>query len=201
MAEPDSIDRHIAHWSRELPDLDPELEGIVTRMQKLVARLRRTKEASLAAHGLKEWEYDVLHHLRAVGPPYQVAPSLLAEWLGTHPATLTSRLDRLEQAGHITRVHDPADRRRLLVALTGAGQERWQAAMGELGRTELELLGVLDPHDRTALAGLLRRVTSAVEADGPPLVRDWPGSERAGQAGGGTSGGGGTSRDGMSGRE
>jgi DNA-binding MarR family transcriptional regulator len=93
----------------------------------------------------------------------------------------------LEQAGHITRVHDPADRRRLLVALTAAGQERWQAAMGELGRAELELLGGLDRHDRTVLAELLRRVTNAVEAGGPPLVRDWPGPERAGQAGG-TSG-------------
>ncbi|MEU9845803.1 hypothetical protein AB0C69_42160 [Actinomadura sp. NPDC048032] len=29
----DSIDRHIAHWTSELPDLDPHIEGAVTRMQ------------------------------------------------------------------------------------------------------------------------------------------------------------------------
>ncbi|WP_222720379.1 MarR family winged helix-turn-helix transcriptional regulator [Actinomadura sp. HBU206391] len=173
---PDSIDRHIAHWAEELPDLDPQIEGIVTRMQKLVSHLRRNRENGLAAHGLKEWEYAILHYVRATGPPYQAAPSLLAEWLGTHPATLTSRLDRMEQAGYVTRVHDPADRRRLLVALTDSGHALWQAAIGEQDRAEQELLGVLGRQDRAVLDELLRRVANALEAEGPPLMPDWPGA-------------------------
>jgi DNA-binding MarR family transcriptional regulator len=180
MAKPDSVDRHIAYWARELPDLDPEIEGIVTRMQRLVLHLRRGKEAALAAHGLKEWEYAILHYLRATGPPYEVAPSLLAEWLDTHPATLTSRLDRMEQAGYVTRVHDPGDRRRLLVALTDTGHALWQDAMGRQDRTEHDLLGVLGPRDRELLADLLRRVVNDVEAEGPPLMPDWPATKPAG---------------------
>ena len=170
----DSIDRHIAHWARELPGLDPEIEGIITRMQRLVAYLHRAKEAALARHGLKEWEYAILHRLRAAGPPYQVAPTLLAEWLETHPATLTSRLDRMERAGHVTRVHDPADRRRLLVALTDSGHALWQAAMGRQDLTERELLADLGPRDRELLGDLLRRIVLSVESDGAPLMRDWP---------------------------
>ncbi|MBC6457409.1 MarR family transcriptional regulator [Actinomadura sp. HBU206391] len=145
-------------------------------MQKLVSHLRRNRENGLAAHGLKEWEYAILHYVRATGPPYQAAPSLLAEWLGTHPATLTSRLDRMEQAGYVTRVHDPADRRRLLVALTDSGHALWQAAIGEQDRAEQELLGVLGRQDRAVLDELLRRVANALEAEGPPLMPDWPGA-------------------------
>ncbi|MEV7007769.1 MarR family transcriptional regulator [Streptosporangium sp. NPDC051022] len=174
MPEPDSIDRHIAYWSRELSDLDPQLEGIVTRMQMLVRLLKRNKDAWLAKGGLKPWEYDVLHHLVAAGPPYRVAPSLLAEWLDTHPATLTNRLDRLEETGYIHREHDPADRRRLLVALTAAGRAVWQERMDEGDRVEQALLGPLTPAERELLDGLLRRLVGEAEAEGGPLMPDWP---------------------------
>ncbi|MGS2643699.1 MarR family transcriptional regulator [Streptosporangium sp. LJ11] len=174
MPEPDSIDRHIAHWSRELSDLDPQVEGIITRMQALVRLLKRSKDAWLSEGGLKPWEFDVLHHLVAAGPPYRVTPSVLAGWLDTHPATLTNRLDRLEQAGYVDRVHDPGDRRRLLVALTPAGRAVWQERMDQGDLSERELLGPLDPGEREVLDDLLRRMVRNAERDGPPLMPDWP---------------------------
>ncbi|GAT66719.1 marR family transcriptional regulator [Planomonospora sphaerica] len=174
MAEPDSIDRHIAHWSRELPDLDPRTEGIITRLQMLVRRMKRDKESGLLGTGLKYWEFEVLHRLVAAGAPYRVAPTALAEWLDTHPATMTSRLDRLEQAGYIAREHDPGDRRRLLVTLTGLGRERWEAVMDRRGETEDRMLAVLDDGEQEALAALLRKLVAGIEADGPPLMPDWP---------------------------
>ncbi|WP_271218130.1 MarR family winged helix-turn-helix transcriptional regulator [Streptosporangium carneum] len=173
MSEPDSIDRHIAHWSRELSDLDPQLEGIVTRMQMLVRLLKRKKDIWLAEGGLKPWEFDVLHHLVAAGPPYRVSPTLLAEQLDTHPATLTNRLDRIEEAGYIRREHDPSDRRRLLVALTSAGRAVWQERMDEGDRTERALLGTLTSEERELLDDLLRRLVQGAEAEGPPLMPDW----------------------------
>ena len=84
MAEHDSIDRHIAYWSPGLPDMDPRLEGVVTRMQMLVRHLGRRKEAALAAQGLKQWEYEILWWLRAAGEPYRLTPTTLAEALDTH---------------------------------------------------------------------------------------------------------------------
>ncbi|WP_440071742.1 MarR family winged helix-turn-helix transcriptional regulator [Streptosporangium sp. OZ121] len=174
MPEPDSIDRHIAHWSRELSDLDPQVEGIITRMQALARLLKRNKDAWLSEGGLKPWEFNVLHHLVAVGPPYRATPSQLAGWLDTHPATLTNRLDRLEQAGYVDRVHDPGDRRRLLVALTPAGRAVWQERMDQGDLSERELLGPLDPGEREVLDDLLRRMVRNAERDGPPLMPDWP---------------------------
>ncbi|MFB9673866.1 MarR family winged helix-turn-helix transcriptional regulator [Streptosporangium vulgare] len=195
MPEPDSIDRHIAHWSRELSDLDPQVEGIITRMQMLVRLLRRNKEAWLTAGGLKPWEFDVLHHLVAAGPPYRVPPSLLAGWLDTHPATLTNRLDRLEQAGYVDRVHDPGDRRRLLVALTPAGRAVWQERMDLGDLSEREVLSPLDPGEREVLDGLLRRMVRNAERDGPPLMPDWPsgpGADPVARPGSATGAGSGT---------
>ncbi|MGJ6966539.1 MarR family winged helix-turn-helix transcriptional regulator [Streptosporangium sp. G11] len=210
MPEPDSIDRHIAHWSRELSDLDPQIEGIVTRMQMLVRLLKRNRDAWLTAGGLKTWEFEVLHHLVAAGPPYRATPSLLAGWLDTHPATLTNRLDRLEQAGYVDRVHDPGDRRRLLVALTPAGRTVWQERMDQGDLSERALLGPLGPGDREVLDELLRRMVLAVERDGPPLMPDWPsasaldsasGSDSASDAGPGAGSGSGSASDAGSGSD
>ncbi|MBB2912100.1 DNA-binding MarR family transcriptional regulator [Streptosporangium becharense] len=173
MAEPDSIDRHIAHWSRELSDLDPQAEGIITRMQMLMRLLKRKEEAWLTASGFKPWEYKVIHYLVAAGPPYRATPSRLAEWLDTHPATMTNRLDRLERAGYIERAHDPGDRRRLLVALTDAGRAVWEERMAEGDRSERALLSALDAGELELLDGLLRRMVRAAEADGTPLMPDW----------------------------
>jgi len=168
--ERDSIDRHIAFWARELPALDPDVEGAITRMQRLVRHLQQRKEAGLAAHGLKGWEYGILWQLRAIGPPYQAMPTLLAERLDTHPATLTSRLERMEQAGYVSRMHDPADRRRLLVALTQKGHQAWESTIGEQAEAEHGLLAVLTKTERGQLADLLRKVVRAAEAGGPPLM-------------------------------
>lgn len=170
MAEHDSIDRHIAHWAPELPGLDPQLEGVVTRMQMLVRHLGRRKEAALAAQGLKSWEYEVLWWLRAAGEPYRLTPTTLAEALDTHPATLTNRLDRLERDGYVTRAPDPGDRRRLLVALTDKGLRAWESAIEEQARTEEALLAPLSSAERDTVIELLRRVVLAAEEDGPPLM-------------------------------
>lgn len=166
----DSIDRHIAYWSRELADLDPDLEGAITRMQTLVAFLRRRREAALKARRLKGWEYDVLWRLRSTGPPYQATPTWLAQALDTHPATLTSRLDRLEESGYLTRAHDPSDRRRLLVSLTDKGHAAWEGTIGDQAAAEHALLAPLTGDERAQLSALLRKVAAAVEAEGPPLM-------------------------------
>ncbi|MCW2917864.1 MAG: transcriptional regulator, MarR family [Actinomycetia bacterium] len=172
--QPDSVDRHVAHWLPRLPHLDPVIEGIVTRMSVLTRYLKSHRRADLAERGLKQWEYDVLHYLGAVGPPHRVAPSLLAEWLDMHPATLTSRLDRMEEAGYITRVHDPADRRRLLVAQTEKGHSVWRSAMNAVSGEEHAMVAVLSESERELLTGLLRRMVHAVEDDAKPLLPDWP---------------------------
>jgi DNA-binding MarR family transcriptional regulator len=62
----------------------------------------------------------ILHWIR-VNSPY---PSVIARRLGVTPTAITGQVTRLEQLGYLTREIDPADRRRIILALTAKGQQR-----------------------------------------------------------------------------
>ncbi|WP_413752088.1 MarR family transcriptional regulator [Streptomyces sp. R-74717] len=172
MADSDSIDRHITRWRAEVPQLDPAVEGVATRMQMLVRHLQGRKEKSLAQRGLKGWEYEILWQLRAAGTPYRMTPTRLAAALHVHPATLTNRLDRLAEAGHITREHASGDRRSLLVTLTDKGRAAWSTTIGDQAAAEHALLAPLSDIECDQLAALLRKITLGAEAGGAPLMPD-----------------------------
>ena len=52
----------------------------------------------------------------------------LANRLGIRSASATTLVDRLEQAGHVARIRDTTDRRRVTVAPTPAAQDATYAA-------------------------------------------------------------------------
>src|SRR5918992_1103818 len=59
--ERDAVDARVALWKRELPELDPAVEGIVERIQCLVKRLpdpsdRRGVLVELTPRGRKVWD-------------------------------------------------------------------------------------------------------------------------------------------------
>ncbi len=160
----DSVDRHVEQWLPELPDLDPLVEGIVTRMQYIVRYLRAHKERVFREHGLQMWEWELLRALRRNGEPYRAAPTALAEETGVPATTMTSRLGRMEERGFVVRVHDPADRRRLLVELTAAGHAAWEEMMSGQDLVEKDLMATLGPDEQDRLADLLRSLMLHVDA-------------------------------------
>jgi DNA-binding MarR family transcriptional regulator len=162
--ERDSVDRHVERWLPELPDLDPRVEGIVTRMQYIVRYLRTNKEQVLKKYDLQMWEWELLRALRQDGAPYRATPTALAEQTGVPATTMTSRLGRLEARGFVGRVHDPDDRRRLLVELAPAGHAAWEGLMSDLDRCEKDLFAVLDADEQDRLADLLRPLMLHVDA-------------------------------------
>jgi DNA-binding MarR family transcriptional regulator len=161
----DSVDEHIARWSQVLPDLDPDVEGAVTRMQFLVRHLRRTKQETLAAHDLQNFEYETLHALAGRGEPYQAGPSELATELKMSPAAMTGRLDTLEQRGYLRRQPSTTDRRKVVVQLSESGHRAWQETIGSMGHEEDRILGTLTRAERRQLADLLRRMLLMVERE------------------------------------
>jgi DNA-binding MarR family transcriptional regulator len=162
--ERDSVDLHVERWLPELPDLDPRVEAIVTRMYYIVRYLRRDRERLLKELGLQLWEWELLHALRFAGEPYRVTPTTLADQTGVPATTMTSRLGRLEERGFVRRVHDPDDRRRLLVELTRDGHATWDETMDGLDRTEKELFASMKADDQELLADLLRPLMLHVDA-------------------------------------
>jgi len=162
----DLVDEHIEMWSRELPDLDPRVEGIVVRLQALDRHLRRELERALATQSLKMWEFKTLHILRRGGPPYRATATELAAALDLSPAAMTKRLDNLEQDGYLRRSHDDADRRRVLITLTEAGLRAWEDTISLQDRVERRLVDVLRPAEQDQLVSLLRRLLLSAQGRG-----------------------------------
>ncbi len=100
----------------------------------------------------------MLATLRRAGPPYRLRPSEFTGALMLTSSGTTKRLDRLEQAGLISRGPDPEDRRGILITLTPAGLERLDAATEAHLDNERRLLEELTEADRRRLADLLRKL-------------------------------------------
>ena len=160
----DEVDRIVAAWQRERPDLDVSPLEVLSRLSRLARYLDRARRAAFAEHGLEPWDFDVLSALRRAGAPYQLSPGQLATQTLVTSGTMTNRVDRLAGQGLVERYPDPGDRRGVQVRLTGAGRERVDGAMADLVRREHDLLADLAPDDRDALAATLRRLVAPFDA-------------------------------------
>jgi DNA-binding MarR family transcriptional regulator len=168
LMERDSVDRVIDRWVPVLPNLDPVVQGAITRMQKLVKHLSRVRQVSLARYDLQPFEYETLHTLAGLGAPYRAGPSELAEATKTSPATMTGRVDALAERGFVRRLPSPTDRRKVVVELTDAGYRAWRGAIDGIGDEETRLMGALSPDKQRDLADLLRAMLLVAEASPPP---------------------------------
>nr|WP_298101247.1 MarR family transcriptional regulator [uncultured Shinella sp.] len=159
----DHVDRILAQWNRERPDLDVEPMGLLGRVARLRTHLAREIEKALAAHGLNSASFDVLATLRRSGPPYRLSPGDLIATTMVSSGTMTNRLDQLEKAGLIERSHNPDDRRGVIIALTPKGLALVDAAVTDHVENQHKLLDGLDAQERAALDGLLRKFLGAFE--------------------------------------
>src|SRR6266576_501559 len=110
----------------------------------LILRLARATgyrlAEALAALDMRNHEFTVLHHLQQAGP---LSQQELGSALRINPSNLVGLLDALEGDGLIVRPRDPADRRRHVVELTGAGQRRLTHAKRAVEAAEQDLLAPL----------------------------------------------------------
>lgn len=152
----DEVDRIVAAWRRERPDLDVAPLEVLSRVSRLARHLDRARRAAFARHGLEPWEFDVLSALRRAGDPYQLSPGKLMTQTLVTSGTMTNRIDRLVSKGCVERHPAPSDRRGVLVRLTPAGRNLVDAALADLLKRERELLAGLGDADSARLADLLR---------------------------------------------
>ena len=152
----DEVDRIVAAWRRERPDLDVSPLEVLSRVSRLARHLDRARRAAFADHGLEPWEFDVLSALRRAGPPYQLSPGQLGTQTLVTSGTVTNRIDRLAGREWVERRPDPTDRRGVLVTLTPSGRDLVDAALADLLERERALLAGLPERDASTLADLLR---------------------------------------------
>ena len=156
MNDKDEVDRLIAAWQKERPDLDFSPLAVLSRITRISKHLDIARRNAFAE--LETWGFDVLASLRRVGDPYQLSPVQLIQETMVTSGTMTNRLDRLEELGLITRTQDPSDGRGSLVTLTKAGAKAVDSAMEDLLSRERELLKMLNKGEQSELAALLREL-------------------------------------------
>lgn len=160
----DSVDHHVDRWASywaDRPEFRPDVEGAVTRMQAVVREVRRRNAAHFTDPGFTYEDYNTLHALLVQPFPTEATPAQLAEATHVTRAAMTSRLDRLVEAGLVSRSVDPLDRRRVLVRPTPAGRDAWETHVHAGMVLEAEILDALSPDEIDQLNSLLRKVLVA----------------------------------------
>ncbi|RUR84249.1 MarR family winged helix-turn-helix transcriptional regulator [Chlorogloeopsis fritschii PCC 9212] len=161
--KPDPVDKILAQWRRERPDLDVSPMGIIGRMGRLAKHLERAIQETFSEFDLTVGEFDVLAALRRSGQPYQLSPTELFNTLMVSSGTMTHRIDRLEQAELVRRIPDPRDRRGILIELTDKGFDLIEKAVEAHVVNEHRILSVLAESERETFTQLLRKLLVSFE--------------------------------------
>jgi len=164
----DHIDRFLERLaSLGHPDIDLEVEAIVDRIGGINRRIKKGMEVTLSEYGLTLPDWQVLSTLRLSRQNLRSSPGDLADDLELSSGAMTSRLDRLEQAGLVRRLPDPEDRRGVVVELTPEGLQAWDQAASIQARKEAFFASALTKAEQERLNALLRKLMLAFEAAEP----------------------------------
>lgn len=161
--EPDPVDKILAQWRQERPDLDVSPMGIIGRVTRLAKHLEQAIQETFSEFGLTVGEFDVLATLRRSGRPYQLSPTELFNTLMVSSGTMTHRIDRLERAELVQRIPDLSDRRGTQIQLTDKGFDVIEKAVEAHVVNEHRVLSSLDATEREVLTPLLRKLLMSFE--------------------------------------
>ena len=129
-------------------DVSHELESISKRMR-----------ASVGVTGPQRLVLRLVAHYE------RPSPGELARALRVHPSSLTGVLRRLERAGLIRRVPDPADGRRAIVSLTAKGQRLNDRQEGTAESAVRRALKALGPSRTTTARTVLRKLADELAVE------------------------------------
>jgi DNA-binding MarR family transcriptional regulator len=163
----DHVDRVIAQWAREDPELDLSCLAVIARLGRVRAYVDRGLDDLFGRYGLTRQSWDVLACLRRAGEPYRLTPTELNQAVMRTSGAITHTVHALQYAGLVSRVGNPGDKRSMLVELTAAGRD----LLREVGPLHLDnerrMLAALAPEEQTTLASLLRTLLLAFERENP----------------------------------
>ncbi len=159
----DRVDMTLKRWAHERDDLDTSAKAIVGRVIRFQAVILEHISKTFKKFKINPGEYAVLCNLRTHGHPYQMTPKQIIQSMLLTSGGMSNLLARMEKKQLITRISDTDDRRRVFVVLTQKGKEIIDGAMAAHVKTELELVNILEHHERTQLEALLKRLLTHLD--------------------------------------
>jgi DNA-binding MarR family transcriptional regulator len=127
---------------------DRVAEDILLALRRIMRNMDIASRQLISERGLTTPQLICLQNLQEQGP---LTTGMLAEAVALSPATVTGILDRMERRGLITRERRPEDKRRVLVAVTAAGQAAAEAAPSCLAQRLAESLERLPEDERAEI--------------------------------------------------
>lgn len=124
-------------------------------------RLLAAVDRALRHHHISRAGREALAVLEGAGQP--LSPTTLAQRLIVTTASVTSLLDTLERRGLVERRPDPADRRRLLVAITDDGLALVDQFLPEVVALQTAVMAQLSEPQRRQLVTLLAAVRDGLD--------------------------------------
>jgi MarR family transcriptional regulator, lower aerobic nicotinate degradation pathway regulator len=131
-----------------------QLSAVAQRSHQLLA-------AALAERGRRGYDYRVLAALEEFGELHQAA---IGRHAGLDPSDVTQAVRDLETSGDLTRRPSNDDRRRMVIALTSAGQRTLRVLDAALDEAQAVLLAPLGTAQREAFLRCLEVLSRAPEA-------------------------------------
>lgn len=159
----DHIDKIVAQWNAERPDLDVEPMELIGRFVRIANHLREGMNRTYVKFGLNSASFDVLATLRRSGAPYALSPGDLLKTTMVTSGTMTNRIDQLVKSGLVARIKNKNDARSFVISLTPKGFDLIDAVVSEHVETQHELVASLPPKARTALNKILIQVMGALD--------------------------------------
>jgi len=156
----DPVTEHVRWAVANWPQIDPDVEGIVVRVDKLHRHFQEAFRASLGEAGLTKEEWKVLMALHDRVRSH----GWLCQDLDVSTGAMTNRLDKLERRGLIRRTPDPNDRRGVLLKLTEVGESQLADYVEAGARRERELLEDLTVAEKQDLNRLMSRLLTSLHA-------------------------------------
>ncbi|HUJ62775.1 MAG TPA: MarR family transcriptional regulator [Kofleriaceae bacterium] len=129
----------------------------IPHLTRLVRRINANATQELLGMNLKQ--VAMLAALRDQG---ELPQTMLCDMMRTTQNTVVTWLNELEDAGYVSRIRDPDDRRKHNVALTEKGTAALERAETELRRLEDEALAGLTADERAQLRKLLAKALDAL---------------------------------------
>ena len=154
----DIIDELVSEWKIEKPMLDASAMEVVGRLILLGKILEKRAGKALEHSKIHYTDLDVLATLRRNGKPYELTPKQLMNAVLITSGSMTALLDRLEKLSLIIRIGDKTDKRIKKARLTKLGIAVIDKAIQIRFEEASNSISILEPHERNALASLLKKL-------------------------------------------
>jgi DNA-binding MarR family transcriptional regulator len=150
--------RQVSGHSAGTADLRSRLSALIRRYQRDIDAFDQVVSERL---GINRTDLRCLDWLlERAAMPGRVMPKMLAKASGLSPSTVTSVLDRLEQAGYLRRVRDTQNRRQVFLEPTTVLANRVEEMFGPVAKDAVEQLSAFSADE---LEVLIRFFASANE--------------------------------------